>query len=220
MVWALSNLSLAIDLHEAAQHMPQNTAEKMRACADRTDAVFLAIPHDLSREGPGFLTTVDADKLGREPVAAWEYRGYTQTWATGYGGATDASGANICYLRYKQIQRDIYRRLVISAARRYMDQEPDRSFPLYPGTMGDVIWLLLNAHELTGEDSYLARAQHFAHVAQAIFLDDTSPLPRAASHTDHYEAITRADTLMMALLRLWAVEHAPQVRLGLIYTDR
>jgi hypothetical protein len=50
-------------------------------------------------------------------------------------------------------------------------------------------------------------------------MDDSSPLPKASSRNDHYEAITRADTLMMAMLRLWAVQHEKGGRLRLVYSD-
>ena len=37
---------------------------------------------------------------------------------------------------------------------------------------------------------------------------------------DHYEAITRADTLAMALLDLWAAQHKPELKLGFVNAER
>ena len=36
----------------------------------------------------------------------------------------------------------------------------------------------------------------------------------------HYEAITRADTLAMALLDLWAAQNKPELKLGLVNAER
>ena len=48
----------------------------------------------------------------------------------------------------------------------------------------------------------------------------TSPLPKACSHHDHYEAVACSDTLIMALLDLWAAKTNPELKLELVYTDR
>ena len=47
-----------------------------------------------------------------------------------------------------------------------------------------------------------------------------SPLPRASSTHDHYEAITRADTLAMELLDVWAARNKPEMDLATVYSDR
>ncbi len=85
--------------------------------------------------------------------------------------------------------------------------------------MGDAVWLMLNAHELTGNDVWLAEAHRLARRGIALFLDD-NPLPRASHVHDHYEAVTNGDTLMMALLRLWTVEQQTAREVRLVYTDR
>ena len=74
----------------------------------------------------------------------------------------------------------------------------------YPGAVGEVILLETAAYRLSGEKKYLERADHFAQLAMATFFPTDSPLPRVASGAKYswYEAITRADTLAMALLDL------------------
>ena len=74
--------------------------------------------------------------------------------------------------------------------------------------------------QITGERKYLNRADHFAQQAIKLFFDEGSPLPKASSRHDHYEAITRGDTLMMALLKHWAVGNRPELKLQLEYNDR
>jgi Periplasmic pectate lyase len=220
MIWPPSNLSLAVDLFDGAQYMPEDTAARMRESAAKIDDVFLRLGHDLGADGKGFVKTAHTDTLGAGDVRGQSRLSYTRPWATGYGEQTDAQMACLCRLRYGQVERDGYRDLILATAARYLASEPDIAFPVYPGALGDAIFLMLDAHELTGEATYLDRARHFADRAIAMFLDDSSPLPKASTKADHYEAITRADTLMMSLLRLWAVEHKPDLAARLIYNDR
>lgn len=147
-------------------------------------------------------------------------REWSAVGATAYGENTGAQMANLCLLRYRQNGNEGYRRLVLAAADRYLESEPDIGFPVYPGTLGDTILLMLGAHELSGAGQYLARAAHFARQACAMFLDEQSPLPRASSRHDHYEGITRAITLMMALLKLWQVKEQPRATVSLTWSDR
>jgi hypothetical protein len=218
MIWPPSNLSLAVDLWEAAGKVPEPLAARMRESALRTDRVFLKLPHDLAPDGKGFLKIANTHTLD---TRQWGDRGaYTRLWATGYGDATDAAIANLCMLRYRQINREDYRDLVLAAAERYMTGRPDLSYPVYPGTLGEIILLMLAAHEITGDAAYLDRADELAQEAVALFFDASSPLPKASTAHDHYEAITRADTLMMALLDLWTTRNRPRRALALVYNDR
>ena len=45
-------------------------------------------------------------------------------------------------------------------------------------------------------------------------------LHRIEQRHAHYEAITLADTLVMALLKLWLVEQRPDAKVTLIFNDR
>ena len=147
-------------------------------------------------------------------------RVYTDRWTTGYGQSTDANSANVCMLRFRQTGNDGFMELVLAAADRYLDTEPITDFPVYPGSLGDVIHLLLNAHEITSEQVYVERAHHFAGMAMDMFFDESSPLPRASSMHSHYEAITRADNLIMELLRLYMVSNKIKIHTRLVYTER
>jgi len=123
-------------------------------------------------------------------------------------------------LRFNQTGGMEYRQLVLSAADRYLDTEPVTDFPVYPGSLGDVIHLLMNAYEITSDEIYLDRAHHFAQMALDMFFDEFSPLPKASSKHWHYEAITRADNLMMELLRLYLLSNNIKIQSGLVYTER
>lgn len=220
LVWPHSNLGLAVDLHRHADTMPGSLPERMRTAAARTDDVFLQLDHRLTDDGWGFVKACQTHTLEPGDVRNPDGRFTTRTWATGYGDATDARIALICHLRYQQTKRAGYRRLVLDTADRYREGMPDPTTPLFPGTVGHVILLELAAHILTDAARYLDRARHLADFAIATFWPDDSPLPRASSHHGHYEAITRADTLVMALLQLWAREQDHAEPLALRFNDR
>ncbi len=218
MMWPPSNVSLAIDLWDGAAKVPDPLASKMRKSAARTDQVFLKLPHDVSPKGKGFVKIANTHSAD---ARQWSGRNaYARMWATGYGDQTEAAMADLCMLRYRQNRDEGYKKLIVGAARRYLSSEPNIDFPVYPGTLGDVILLMLSAREITGENVFLERAEDFARRAVSMFVDDVSPLPKASSKHDHYEAITRADTLMMSLLKLWATKRKPDAKLELVYTDR
>jgi hypothetical protein len=220
LLWPQSNLGLAIDLWDAAPKLPPGQEERLKEMALEIDEIYLKIPHDLSPDGPGFVSQGNAETLAAEDVRNGNNRVYTDRWTTGYGQSTDANCANVCMLRFRQTGNEGLRELVLAAANRYLDTEPVTDFPVYPGSLGDVIHLLLNAHELTSDGVYLERAHHFAGMALEIFFDESSPLPKASSLHGHYEAITRADNLMMELLRLYLVSNGIEIQSGLIYTER
>jgi len=223
LMWPQSNVSLAVDLWESAEKVPAELGEKMRACASKTDDVFLKIGHDLSPGGEGFMihsvtSTLEPGWL-RLGKADDTRRHFTDTWSTGYGDATDAQIAMLCYLRYMQIGFDGYRKLILDTAERYIKSNPDTTIALYPGALADAIFLMLSTYRITGEEPYLKRADEFGTMAVDIFFDG-SPLPRASSKHGHYEAITRGDTLVLALLDLWAVKNRPELKLHLVYNER
>jgi hypothetical protein len=85
--------------------------------------------------------------------------------------------------------------------------------------VGQAISLQVAAYRLTGRPEYLARADHFARLAVERFFG-SSTLPAASSRSGHYEALTRGDTLAMALLDLWLAANRPRIEPPLIFTDR
>ena len=206
-------MSLAIDLWDGAAKVPEELAKKMRQCGSKTDRVFLKIKHDLGPGGKGFVDSVHTHTL--------EILDYSKgVWKAGYGTGNDANFANLCLLRWRQVKLDGYRKLILDTADRYLDSRPDLTIPVQPRTLGDVIFLMLGAHEITGRSQYLDSAERFSREAIRIYFDDGSPLPRATSKHDHYEAITLGDTLMMGLLKLWVLKNRPEMKLRLVYSDR
>jgi hypothetical protein len=191
------DVSLAVSLGNAAAKVPPPLAEKMEEVAAANDRAFAEAHPETSQ-------AADAAAL----------------WSNAYGGGPPAGRANTCMTRYRQVPGDAYRRVVLQTADQYRRGPVRLDMPVWPGTVGAVIHLMLNAHELTGSDEYMAAADRFAGEAIGLFLGDGCPLPKASHAHDHYEAVTNADTLMMALLRLWQVHNRPDEELVLVECDR
>ena len=244
IVLPVDNLSLAVDLGWSAERVEPLLASDMRLTAARIDSAFLKMRHDPARLG--FLTGADVYTLqpfGPEEgqrSALWSDRAIPNPFRD-HGAwvvRSHAAVANICYERFKQTDLRKYHDLVITTARRYLASDPDVSGvgspgflqsiieliagaddPVYPRMMAQVIELMLNAHELSGDRAYLQRAEHFARWSIQTYLGDSS-LPRASHRHDHYEAVTGGDALMMALLDLWTVKQGRQDEVDLVWVDR
>jgi hypothetical protein len=186
----------------------------MKRCARRTDEVFLKMKHDPGPGGAGLIAWAATNAL--EPESD---RGRTRLWQTGYGEATSANFAMCCYLRWQQTRLEGYRKLVLATANSYLDSDPDWNLALHPSALADAIGVLLAAHRISGDAKFLDRADHFARIAVDLLFDD-GPLPRATSRHDHYETITRCDTLAMVLLDLWLRRNMPGRQVRLVWSDR
>ena len=71
----------------------------------------------------------------------------------------------------------------------------------WPMTYGHAISLQLAAWRSTAKQKHLDRARQLGLTAIERFFQD-SPLPRASMKTGHYETITGADTLALALIEV------------------
>jgi hypothetical protein len=186
-----------VSLELAAPDVPPEPAATMRAVAAANDEVFAQN-----------YTDPDAGQVQSENL-----------WTNAYGSGPRTGHANLFMLRYRQTGKDLYRRALLVEADLYREEQINLSSPVWPGTVGEAIWLMLDAHELTGNTGYLQTATRFAREGIALFLQD-GPLPKASHVHDHYEAVTNGDTLMMALLRLWKVQNPTSAPSTLTYIDR
>jgi len=191
--WILSTLSLAMDCDGAAHRLPEPLAGRLRAFAAREDEIFCALPHDLQGRG-GFITELDTVtvKPTGPPTSLWEAR---------YGGSTTAQAGMMCVSRYENTGQIGYRELIHAAADSYLKSQPEENADVWPVTFGHAISLQLAAWRSTARPVYLDRARELGNLAVRQFFGD-SPLPRASLKTDHYETITGADTLALALVEL------------------
>jgi hypothetical protein len=186
-------LSMAIDCAAAARRVPRPLADRLRAFVDREDAIFCGWAHDPA-SGGGFI--VEAERA--TGVASAER---SPLWDAHYGGATTAMIGMMCVSRYENSGKIGYRDLVRAAADAYLEAYPTEDADTWPMTFGHAISLELAAWRATAQRQYLDRARELGLVAVEYFFQD-SPLPRASMKTGHYETITGADTLALALVEV------------------
>lgn len=200
--WSGSNLELARGLWKAAPAMPAELGARMNALSLRLDERFFASPHRVAAGG-GFAATLHT--VTGEPRTRSMNRPYTDTWATGYGYEMTAGFAAACHARAQQLAdahpetAARHRALVLAAAAIYLKSDPPAADLLKPHALAAAIDLMLQAHDLGKDPAFLARARFFAREGVALFLDDTSPLPKATNRHGHYEAITGGPDFMRAL---------------------
>jgi hypothetical protein len=112
-----------------------------------------------------------------------------------------AQTAMVCVSRYENTSDVRYRDLIHRAANVYLDSLPPEGADAWPITFGQAISLEVAAWRSTAQQKYLDGARALADFAVKHFFDQ-GPLPRASLKSNHYEAITGADTLALGLVEL------------------
>ena len=191
------SLSLAIDCNGASRRVPDPLATRLRAFASKEDEVFCRLGHDLKGEG-GFITSVDK-------VTGKAAENVTPLWEARYGGYTTAQIGMMCVARYENTGKIGYRDLLVAAAEAYVNKSPPEDVDLWPMTLGHAISLQVAAWRATARPVHMEEARRLADLALRLFWEG-SDLPRASSRpkdaAGHYESITGADTLALALIEL------------------
>jgi hypothetical protein len=160
---------------------------------NREDENFCRWKHGLPESG-GFV--VDAEPANG---AAGTLR--SSLWEAHYGSATTAMIAMMCVSRFENSGKVGYRDLITAAADAYMESEPPEDSDAWPMTFGHAISLELAAWRATADGKYLDRARQLGNTSIELFFQDRA-LPRASLKTGHYETITGADTLALALIEV------------------
>ncbi len=101
----------------------------------------------------------------------------------------------------------------------YLGALPDEDVDVWPMSFAHVISAQVAAYRFTRNPVYLEQACRFAQMAVEMFWQD-SPLPRASLKTDHYETITGADSLALALLDVHAATNNLDVDIPANTIDR
>ncbi len=141
-------------------------------------------------------------------------------WQTGYSAGTQASTAMFCLARYEQVAQARLPRLP------HRHRRPLRRF-LARGRPGRLADGVRPRDQHPGGRLSLHRAPRlpragrsaWRRLAVELFWQD-NPLPRASLKTGHYEAITGADSLALALLEVHAITHRLAVNLPSNTIDR
>jgi hypothetical protein len=187
------SLSLCIDCDGAARKVPEPLRTRLRRFAQREDEIFCSLPHDLKAQS-GFALSLDLATGKRDGS-------YSSLWDAKYGAFTTAAVAMMCVSRYHNTGDTGYRDLILAAADAYMDSVPADGVDAWPMTFGHAISLELAAFGAAARKEYHDRAFRLGEIAVGKFFDG-SALPRASLKTNHYESITGADTLVLALAEL------------------
>jgi hypothetical protein len=140
-------------------------------------------------------------------------------WQSGYSAGTLANEAMFCLARHEQTNNPAYRDLLIAIADLYINSRPEEDVDSWPLSFAHAISTEVAAYRFTRKPAYLDQAQAFAQLAVELFWQDR-PLPRASLKTGHYETITGADSLALALLELHGVTHSLPQRIPLNTIDR
>jgi hypothetical protein len=198
--WAVTNaqlsatLSLAIDCDGAAHLVPDPLASRLRSMAERNDELVCGLDQDV-RRNRGFSNYVS-------PHTGKPFDGYTPLWKTKRPfSVTTAEIGMMCVSRYDNSGRAGYRPFILAAADCYLDSLPAETEDAWPVTFGHAISLQLAAWRHGADPKYLERARQLGEIAVEKFWG-ANALPRAGYHTEHYETITGADTLALALAEL------------------
>jgi hypothetical protein len=176
---APSTFSLVMDCDAASRLLPTARAFRLRAFTLREDEKLPLVDWLVVTGG------------GRRVPA----------WAERYGDHTTAQIGMMCVSRYENTGTVGYRDVVHFAADLYLESLPAADADAWPITFGHAISLQVAAWRSTANQVYLDRARALADFAVKHFFDQ-GPLPRASLKSNHYEAITGADTLALGLVEL------------------
>ena len=201
--WPSSELELARCLWKTADAFPGEMRDEMVSFAREIDRRYLSYPNDPGNKG--FVTALEA-ATGNPGWTNGPL--YSSRFGTGYGMPNHAGLCQNVFARYLQLSKadlpdaDKFLQLIMLTADDYLTAMPDTTQLLKPDSFASIIELLLNAHEVTGDEKYLNRAVVFADEGMELFLDDISPLPKATNKHHHYETITGGADFENALLDL------------------
>jgi len=123
------------------------------------------------------------------------------------------------WARYQQTPKPELQDVIVAVADAYVDARSEEDADVWPMSFGQIISTQVAAWRLTGRNVYLEQACRFARMAIDIFFQD-NPLPRASFKTDHYETVTGADSLALALLEVHIATHGLQTTVPSNTIDR
>jgi hypothetical protein len=150
------------------------------------------LPQPLGSRLRAFAALVDQRYCAKPPNFKGLETGASWKWVAG--------AAMGCVSRYENTGNVAYRQLIQNAADVYRDTPPEDA-DLWPMVFGHAISLELAAWRSTARREYLDAAIRLADFAVKEFWAD-SPLPRASLKTQHFESVTGADSLALALVEL------------------
>jgi uncharacterized protein YyaL (SSP411 family) len=179
------------------------------------------VPEPLAGRLRAFAQSEDDLILGdlRKQIPRGTNSGSLPKWQNGYSAGTLASQAMFCLARFEQTTNMAYREILLTIAEAYAGSHPEEDLDAWPQSHAHAISTQIAAHRWTKSPRYLEEALRLAQLAVETFWQD-NPLPRASRHTGHYETITGADSLALALLEVHAAAHQLNVHIPSNTIDR
>ena len=181
-----------LDVEAAASLVPEPLAARLKKFADMEDELILK---DLHKTYGVPLGTPNGGPDGTLV--------FKPTWQAAYSAGVTADWAMFGLARYEQTRKEAFRNLIIAVADAYIDQLPDEDADVWPMSLAHIISAHVAAYKLTDRPVHLEEACRFAQMAVDMFWQDKT-LPKASFKTDHYETLTGADSLALALLEVHA----------------
>ncbi len=223
------NLSMATTLQDAARHVDKrdpDLARELREFVRFIDDEYLSNDYDhiLDVAGKGILGWYRvADRSARlegmtpapdgvdtsvgfpvqtgdgQPAASLYY---LTPWFPGRSYAEFGIKLKNRHMRCEAKHRPTYRRALIDIADIYLTIGPEVQFAQYPDNVSDVVELLRYVHALTGEVTYLYRADQVMRLGLRLFFDETSPLPKITNFDDWYESSLKNESSLEILRQM------------------
>jgi poly(3-hydroxybutyrate) depolymerase len=223
------NLSMATTLQDAAQHVAKRDPELAGELCEFVrfiDDEYLSNDYDhiLDVAGKGILGWyLVADRSARfegmtpapdgvdssvgfpvqttdgKPAASLYY---LTPWFPGRSYAEFGIKLKKRHMRCEAKHRATYRRALMDIADIYLCIGPEVQFAQYPDNVSDVVELLRYVYRLTGELTYLHRADQMMRLGLRLFFDETSPLPKITNFDDWYESSLKNESSLEILRQM------------------
>lgn len=221
VAFILHNLSFAVDGWEASTKLPEPLKSELQMLIQSVDDAVLNLDFELTPDGRGFPKIAESrtGKVSNKAMAAARpnysqafiderYSPYGGRWASVYGAGsyTDARHALLCAYRYRQTQRDEFRKLVIATADRYVGSKPaSPGGVLTPKTIAPVMALLHQAWHFSQDARYLNDSRRLADLSRKLFFSEGIDLPHVSERKQQhpfYASVSYGDSLMLMFLEL------------------
>ncbi|MEX2233087.1 MAG: discoidin domain-containing protein [Cyclobacteriaceae bacterium] len=210
---AVSTLSLALNLLEAAELLPEGIVRKKYEEVAKTylDAI-LRLPHKAA-EGK-FLIDLPLDAAPEKATGT-----YGEPYTYGYGGGFSADYAGLLLGVY-QITKDARALKLAEGFADYYSKNnpPPITEPVYARVYATIIGLFNDLYEVSRKPEYLEQSKRYATIAiEALYHDG---LFRGASNVGHYEASMMVGNLVYNLVWLHALEKQEAIKIEPNYFAR
>ena len=220
VAFILHNLSFAVDGWAASTRLPEPLKSDLQGFIRTIDDAVLKLDFDLGPGGKGFPKIADAETgevsnrgmLKARPSYSEEfinlrYAPHGGLWASVYGAGsyTDARHALLCAYRFRQIEREEYRSLVLATAGRYLGSTPSAPREVTPKTIAPVMALMHAAWHLSKDRRYLEDSRRLADLSRELFFSPGVPLPRVSGNRKdypYYASVSYGDSLMLMFFEL------------------